>query len=521
MLTFDEIIDSFSRINPTKIVVSGENRKLSYKELADNGNLLSSYLINLGLCKGDRVALLAYNCVEYAEIFYATSKSGSIITPINFRLGLLEIIEVLKDSKAKFFIFQKYFFNIYNELLNLNLIKDKNSIIIGKITNKNFCKTYHKIFTKKSHKFCSYKKKSKPVDLWSLMYTSGTTGKPKGVLRNHSGYYMLSFVTAAELSIVREDNALIVMPLCHANSFNFFCAYIFAGASITIYSKKNFDPKHFFDLIKNSKCNFTSLVPTHYIIILDYIKKNRISNRLKRNFKFMISSAPARKDTKKEILKYFKSAKLYELYGSSESGWVTMLHPKDQFLKLGTVGKECVGSKPILILDSNKKEVKDGLVGELYACTPYNFSKYWKDKKKTEEAFFNNYVTVGDLAYREKEGYIKLVDRKKNMIISGGENIYPAEVENVLGEHKKIKDVAVVGQDNKKWGEIVCAFVVLEDGLKLSEKDLIQWSKRKLANYKCPKKVIFINNQSMPRNATGKIMHKDLREMLLKKVTNE
>ena len=240
---------------------------------------------------------------------------------------------------------------------------------------------------------------------------------------------------------------------------------------VLLFTQKKFDPMHFFDLIKNSKCNFTSLVPTHYIIILDYIKKNGVVNSLKRNFKFMISSAPARKDTKKEILKYFKSSKLYELYGSSESGWVTMLHPKDQFSKLGTVGKECVGSKPIIILDSDKKELKDGQVGELYVVHHITFYIIGKIRKKTKEAYLNNYVTVGDLAYRDNEGYIKLVDRKKNMIISGGENIYPSEVENVLGEHKKIKDIAVVGFENKKWGEIVCAFVVLKDRLKLSEKN--------------------------------------------------
>ena len=172
-------------------------------------------------------------------------------------------------------------------------------------------------------------------------------------------------------------------------------------------------------------------------MLLEYIKKNKSKKFIKNNFKFMISSAPARSDTKKNILKFFKSAKLFELYGSSESGWVTMLYPSEQFSKFDTVGRECIGSKPILILDKNKKEVKDGIVGDLYASTPYNFSYYWNNKKKTKDARFKDYVTVGDLACRTKDGYIKLVDRKKNMIISGGENIYPSEVENILGSHKK------------------------------------------------------------------------------------
>ena len=168
-------------------------------------------------------------------------------------------------------------------------------------------------------------------------------------------------------------------------------------------------------------------------------------------------------------------------------------------------------------MNEYKKEVKDEEIGELYASTPYNFLYYWNNSKKTTEAFFNDYVTVGDLAFRTKDGYIKLVDRKKNIIITGGENVYPSEIENILGSHEKIKDIAVVGCSDKKWGEIVCAFVVLKEGLKVTEKDLIIWTKHRIANYKCPKRIYFIKDKEMPRNVTGKILHKELRLMLKEK----
>ena len=516
MLTFNEIIESFSRIVPSKTVVKDENRKLTYKELQINGENLSNYLLKIGVSKGDRVAVLAYNCIEYAEILYATAKLGAIVMPINFRLSSLEVLEIWKDSNPKCLIFQESFIHIYKELLKKNFLDKIKGIYINSCSNKLDCSFYYQIIKSKTINSKSIANLSKPEDNWSLMYTSGTTGNPKGVVRNHRGYFFLAAITAIELSICKEDDALIVMPLCHANSFNFFCAYIFAGASVSIYSKKSFEPEHFFKLATLNNSSFTSLVPTHYIILLEYIKKSKFKKNIAKNFKFMISSAPARYDTKKDILKYFRSAKLFELYGSSESGWVTMLHPSEQFDNLGTVGKECIGSKPVLILDENKQEVIDGKIGELYAATPYNFSHYWKNKKKTEEAFFGNYVTVGDLACRTKDGYIKLVDRKKNMIISGGENIYPAEVENALGSHEKINDIAIVGKLDKKWGEIVCAFVVLQEGEEVSEEKLIKWSKKKLASYKCPKKIIFIKDKDMPRNTTGKILHKELREMLKK-----
>ena len=302
------------------------------------------------------------------------------------------------------------------------------------------------------------------------------------------------------------------MPLCHANSFNFFCAYITAGASVSIYSKKSFDAEHFFNSIKENGATFTSLVPTHFIMLLDYLKKIKNKWHLDRSLTFMISSAPVRIDTKKSILNHFKKAKLFELYGSSESGWVTMLHPKEQFKNMGTVGKECIGTSKIKLLDKNFNEVKDGEIGELFAKTPYNFSHYWKNDIKTKAAFFKDYVTVGDLARRNTNGFIELIDRKKNMIISGGENIYPAEVENIIGSNRLIKDLAIVGYPDKKWGEIVCCFAILEDGAKLTAKELITWSKEKIARYKCPKKVFFIKDIEMPRNSTGKILHKVLRE---------
>jgi acyl-CoA synthetase (AMP-forming)/AMP-acid ligase II len=225
----------------------------------------------------------------------------------------------------------------------------------------------------------------------------------------------------------------------------------------------------------------------------------------------MISSAPARRDTKLEIMDYFKNSGLFELYGSTEAGWVTMLHPEEQFTKLGSVGRECVGSRPIRLLDAGGNDVPAGETGELYSCNAYTFDGYWKLPDKTHDAFRGDYCTVGDLARRDEDGYIFLVDRKSNMIISGGENVYPSEVESLVGAHPKVKDVAVVGITDEKWGERVHAVIIARDGETLTAEEIVEWCKDRIAGYKRPRSISFIAEHEMPRTATGKILHRVLR----------
>jgi fatty-acyl-CoA synthase len=196
-----------------------------------------------------------------------------------------------------------------------------------------------------------------------------------------------------------------------------------------------------------------------------------------------------------------------------------MLHPDEQFSKLGSVGRECVGSRPIRLLDPDGNDVPDGAAGELYSCNASTFDGYWKLPEKTKEAFREDYCTVGDLARRDEDGYVYLVDRKSNMIISGGENVYPSEVEAMLGAHPKVKDVAVIGVADGKWGERVHAVLIAHDGETLTEEEILGWGKNRIAGYKRPRSVSFIRDDEMPRTATGKILHRVLRDRYAAKGT--
>ena len=498
-----------ARISPDKIAARDLERSMSFREWNIRSCRLANALLGLGLSKGARICVLAYNCLEWMEIYAATAIAGLIAVPINFRLVGQEIRFVVENCEASALIVQYELVGAVEAIRADLPVRAENFIAFGGARRHAWYRGYEDLIAAAS---------DRPPDMsvaandpWTLMYTSGTTGKPKGAIRSHGGGAMLSLVTEMELGLSRNDSALLVMPMCHANSLYFFGAFAFCGAACTIYSRKSFDPEHLVRTLAEGGSTFTSLVPTHFIMTLDLPSPVRHRYNVDAVTKLMISSAPARRDTKLAIMDYFRNSGLFELYGSTEAGWVTMLHPDEQFSKLGSVGRECVGSRPIRLLDSNGIDVPDGEPGELFSCNSYTFDGYWKLPDKTKEAFRGDYCTVGDLARRDGDGYIYLVDRKNNMIISGGENVYPSEVESLVGAHPKVKDVAVIGIADAKWGERVHAVIVPRDGEKATPEEILNWCKDRIAGYKRPRSVSFIRDEDMPRTATGKILHRVLR----------
>jgi acyl-CoA synthetase (AMP-forming)/AMP-acid ligase II len=353
------------------------------------------------------------------------------------------------------------------------------------------------------------------ADVWTIMYTSGTTGRPKGVMRTHESYMAQYFLNDINMGVRPTDKVMMVMPMCHVNSIYYSFAYTLVTAPVFVYNMVSFDPEDLLRTIDEYKITFTSLVPTHYIMMLALPDEVKSSIDVSSIRQLLISSAPARKDLKLAIMDYFKGAELWEAYGSTEGGLVTLLRPEDQFKKLGSIGKEIFGTDRIRILDEGKNEVPDGEVGELFYRTPMLFKEYLKEPEKTKEAFFEEWSSAGDMAIRDEDGYYTLMDRKANMIITGGENVYPSEVESAVGAHKAVKDIAIIGVPDDKWGESIKAIVVLHEGHEPSDalaKEIIASTKGKLAGYKRPKSLDFIEDDEMPRTPQGKILHRVLRE---------
>ncbi len=455
--------------------------------------------------------MLAYNRVEWAEIYAAVAKAGLIAVPINFRLTGPEARFICEDCGVSAVIVEEALRGVIESIRASLPVPQEHFVLIGGGPAQGWT-AYEDLVAAAGADEPGVA--VAPDDPWCLMYTSGTTGNPKGAIRNHRGMAMLAYMTAVELKLSRKDDALLVMPMCHANSLNFFTSFLYVGAAVTVFSRANFDAALCLRTIGGMGVTFTSLTPTHFIMMLDVPAAERGEAGFERVEKLMISSAPARVETKRAVMEMFPNSGLFELYGSTEAGWVTMLHPDEQFDHLGTVGREVVGSAPIRLLDDDGEEVPDGEVGELFSCGPYAFEGYWNLPAKTAEAFRGAYLTVGDMALRDADGFIRLIDRKKNMIITGGENVYPTEVEAVLGQHPDVRDVAVVGCPDEKWGERVEAAVVLRDGATATAADLIAFARDRLAGFKRPRAIVFLEQEEMPRNATGKILHRVLRDML-------
>ncbi len=510
-LNLGEILRVHAKNCPEKIAVKDWHGKTrTYPELDSRTNRLANGLLSRGLRKGDRVAVMLYNCVEFVEVCCACAKIGVVVVTVSWRSVGKEIAYVVNNSDAKAMIVGEEFVDAINPIRpSLRNIDEESLVVVGQAASTGYV-SYESLVEDYPDRRPEMKADSK--DTWFQIYTSGTTGIPKGVVRSHESYMSFFLINAVEFGFSQDDNGMIIMPLYHVNSTFYGLLFLYIGASLYVGRDKGFDPIELLRVIDEEKVTFISLIPTHYHLILNVPEDVRKRFDLSSMRSFLCSSAPVRSKIKKGILKCFPDVKLYEAYGSTEAGLVTILRPEDQLRKLGSMGRECIGTDVIKLLDENGDEVPVGEVGELYSTGPMMFDEYYKMPKKTENSFRGDLFTARDMVKRDKEGYYYIVDRKDNMIITGGEHVYPSDVEEVISRHPKVFDVAVIGVPDDKWGEAVKAVVILKEGEKAAEEEIADWCRGKMAGYKKPKSVDFISASEMPRTTTGKILHRKLRE---------
>jgi len=498
---------------PDTVALKDAARGFNYPEVNRRVNQLAHGLMGLGLKKGEKVAVLLENSIEIVEVYLACAKSGLVIVPINFRLMGKDVDYIANNSDARVIIVHDEFTPVADSVREkLTHIDSDHYIAVGNQVNG--YQNYENLIADKPENEPDARVAS--TDPWILIYTSGTTGKPKGVVRSHASHIAFYLINGVDFDFNEHDICLNVMPLCHINSTFFTFTFLYIGASVYIHPGRSFRAEQILEIIEKEKVSFISLIPTHYNLILDVPEE-------KRRFdvgsvrKLLCSSAPVGKSMKLAIMDFFPGVDLYEGYGSSEAGIVTVLKPEDQMRKLGSIGYETLGTDFVKILDDNGNEVSQGVVGELYSRGPMLFDEYYKLPEKTASSFKGGWFSAGDMARQDRDGFFQIVDRKDNMIITGGEHVYPSEVEEVVGNHECVFDCACIGIPDDKWGEKVVAVVIAREGLdksQINEETIKACCKDVLAGYKRPKEVVFIKEEDMPRTPTGKILHRKLRETI-------
>ena len=477
-------------------LILGEERR-SYAHVLENVNRTANMAAHkFGLRPGDNVAIVSPNAMEYLEIVAGVSDMGAAAATPNPKLAPRELADICNDAQARvLFVHPECEDRIDRALLQTV----EHVVFMGA--------EYESLKAQASDVF-----EPPPVAEWAtftIPYTSGTTGKPKGVACSHRSRTQQFLAYAAEYGIYSpDDHFLAISPMCHGAGFAFAFAAIFLGGTAEIMTK--FEPEAVLRTIHKGDVTGLFTVPTHYYGMFGLGEKLLASLRGNRLNGIVANAAPLSQDTKEQIVEYFGAGLLHETYGSTEAGVVTNLRPKDQLRKTRCVGLPFIGNR-VKLLAEDGQEAGPGEVGELFSTSPYLFNGYWQKPEQTKEAFRDGFVSVGDLAIRDEEGFIYIVDRKKDMVISGGMNIYPREVETVIDEHPDVIESAVIGMPDPRWGEQLVAYVVLANGNRTTPDELASFCKTRLAPYKLPKS--FLSIAALPRNANGKILKTDLRKL--------
>jgi len=508
-LNLGQILKVNAKKFPNNIALKDSERAFTYPETNRRVNRLAHSLLSLGLNKGDKVAVLLENSLEIVEVYLATAKAGLVIVPINFRLFGPEVEYIVNNSDAKAFIAHDEFTPTVDAIgPNLRDVGPDNYIVVGE--EREGYREYEAFMREAPEDEPEIK--VAPEDTWILIYTSGTTGKPKGVVRSHESHIAFYLINGVDFGFNEHDVCLNIMPLCHINSTFFTFTFTYIGGSVYVHPARSFRAEEILEIVEREKITFISLIPTHYSLILSVSEEAR-KRDVSSIRKLLCSSAPVRKDMKLAIIEFFPGVELYEAYGSTEAGIVTVLKPEDQMRKLGSIGFESLGTDFVKILDEGGNKVGVGEIGELYSRGPMLFDEYYKLPEKTASSFRGEWFSAGDMARRDEDGFFEIVDRKDNLIITGGEHVYPSEVEKVIGSHKSVFDVAIIGLPHERWGEEVTAFVIPKDpDAPPTEEEIIDFCRGKMAGYKRPKAVRFISQEEMPRTGSGKILHRALRE---------
>ncbi len=506
------VIDAISQhalAQPDATAMLFEGRTTSYGELDRNTNKVANALLALGLKPGDHIAFIGKNSDSYFEMMFGAMKAGMIVTPVNWRLAPPEMVYIVNNAEAPVLFVGPEFSTVVRDLLpKLTTVK-------------------HVIAMEKADgdwpAYAAWRDAqpatapSVPIDgnvVAIQLYTSGTTGHPKGAMLSHGNLVNLAGEAYDKLpewnQWTTDDASLVAMPVFHIAGTGWGLLGLYHGAKNVIL--RDFDPNAVLDMFQTQGISKAILVPAAMQFVVRHPRARQIDySRLK----YMIYGAsPCPLDLLKECMEVFGCG-FVQMYGMTETtGAITILDPEDHVpegsKRMRSAGKAMAGVE-MAILDADGNKLPPGETGEIASRSASNMVGYWKMPEATRATISDdNWLRTGDAGYIDQDGYIYVQDRIKDMIISGGENIYPAEVENAVFGHPGVADVAVIGVPDDKWGETVKAIVVRRPDAQVTPDEIIAWARQQIASYKAPRSVEFID--ALPRNPSGKILRRELRE---------
>jgi acyl-CoA synthetase (AMP-forming)/AMP-acid ligase II len=498
MLISDGVRASAGR-TPDKVAIRESGRELTYARLVDRiGRVANLVHAGLGLRHGERAAVLSANCLEYIEIVCGMAEAGVAAATIGPAAAPPEIRFICEDSGARVMFVSAALEEAARAAAPPSV---QRFVVIGP--------AYEALLAKAASGPCPVDVSEE--DIFSVPYTSGATGRPKGVLLSHRGRVLSAFAMAAEHGCyTNRDRAVATTPMFHGAGFLMAITPIWFGGQVEILPR--FDVESLMGTIARSQATSAYIVPAHFAALFALPDSKRAQWNM-RSMKAAISgTAPLPQALKERIVGYFGEGVLYERYGTTETSIATSLGPQDQLRKIACVGLPYPATQ-VRVCDEAGNEVPRGEAGELWVCSPYQFSGYLNMPEATAAGRRGDWFVTGDIARQDEEGYVYLVDRKNDMVISGGENIYPREVEEVLLGHPAVAECGVTGAPHPYWGEAVTAFVVLRPGMQVAAEDLAALCRDRLSRYKVPKEIRFV--AALPRNSMGKVLRRELRATLV------
>jgi len=491
----DLLIEREAKLS-NKTFLFWEDAEISYTKLLDTAKRIASSLAGKGLDKDDKVCIWLSNRPEFIYMLFGSAFAGTVLVPINTQFKAEEAQYIVENSEAKMLITQPEFAGMADKM-RLKCPNLKEVVVVDQAPagTTPFAEMYEP--AKQMEREISEQ------DIAGIIYTSGTTGYPKGVLLTHKNYLTNAWQIAEAAKMTESDRFMCILPLFHVNGqLVTVLGPLYAGGNMIL--TKGFSPKDFLARLAKYQATAFSGVPTVYAILNAQPDAEKFD--LSRLRFCICGAAPMPVEVFETFERKYK-AFILEGYGLSEGTCASSINPLDGKRKIGSIGLPLKGQE-MKIFDDKDQECKSGDVGEIVVRGENVMKGYFRNPQASADTLKGGWLHTGDLGYQDQEGYFFIVGRKKEMIIRGGENIYPKEIEEVLYKHAGVMDAAVVGLPDKVWGEEVGAFIVPKAGQTMTEPEIIEYCKARIANFKCPRKVFFWD--ALPKTATGKVQKRKI-----------